>query len=84
MAAQGLIRWKKVLQDCLEPWVIKRSAAVAAVVGTALNLIHHYDALLGGGLTADVLVRVALTYLIPYLVSTHGQITGCARRQARE
>lgn len=48
---------------------------VSLVVGTVLNLINNYEALVGTGLDADAVLKIALTCLVPYLVSTHGQVT---------
>jgi hypothetical protein len=47
---------------------------VAVVVGTLLNLINHYDVLFGAPLTRAAVIQIALTYLVPYFVSTHGQV----------
>ncbi|MEO5766253.1 MAG: nitrate/nitrite transporter NrtS [Casimicrobiaceae bacterium] len=47
---------------------------VALVVGTVLNLINHFDLLLGAPVTATSLIQMALTYSVPYMVSTHAQI----------
>ncbi|SMF84022.1 hypothetical protein SAMN06265365_1662 [Tistlia consotensis] len=61
-----------VLRMCLSDGVPKRSAIVALVVGTILNLINQGDALLAGG---DIdLVKVALTFLVPYGVATYGAV----------
>lgn len=49
---------------------------VSLVVGTILNLINHFDLLLGTPLTQMTLIQVALTYVVPYCVSTHGQVFG--------
>ena len=56
-----------------------RSLRVAVVVGTALNLINQGDALLGGG--ALNWWKLALTYAMPYAVSTYGAV---ALRLAQE
>ena len=50
-----------------------RAGVVALVVGTLLNLINQGDAVFGGG-DVDYL-KLALTYLVPFLVSTHGAMT---------
>lgn len=50
--------------------VVANSLAVAAVVGTALNLINQGDRLLSG--TALDLGKLAMTYVVPFLVSTYG------------
>ena len=49
---------------------IRRSLAVALVVGTALNLINQGDALLAG--RAPVLWKLLLTYFVPYAVASYG------------
>jgi hypothetical protein len=50
-----------------------RSFVVAIVVGTILNLINQGDALFG---SAPVnWVKVVLTYLVPYAVSTYGTVS---------
>ena len=49
---------------------VRRSAAVAAVIGTLLNLINQGDALLGGG---DVVIwKLLLTYFVPFAVASYG------------
>lgn len=49
-----------------------RALAVAFLVGTILNLINQGDALFAG----DALnwSKLILTYLVPYVVSTHGAV----------
>ena len=53
--------------------VPRRSAIVAAVVGTVLNLINQGDAILAGGSVSWL--KVALTYAVPYCVSTYGAVS---------
>ena len=53
--------------------ICTRACAVAVVVGTLLNLINQGDAIFGGG--AVNYLKLALTYLVPFLVSTHGALT---------
>jgi hypothetical protein len=50
-----------------------RSGCVALVVGTILNLINQGDALLGT--TSINWIKVLLTYLVPYAVSTYGAVS---------
>lgn len=53
--------------------VVTTALRVALVVGTVLTLINQGDALFGEG---DVnVLKAALTYVVPYLVSTHGAVT---------
>jgi len=63
-------------QRCKDPRVIALAIKVALVVGTILNVINHFDLLLGAPLTQMTAIQVALTYIVPYCVSTHGQVFG--------
>ena len=49
---------------------VRRSLIVAVVVGTALNLINQGPEMLGG--RWPVLWKLALTYLVPFLVASYG------------
>ena len=53
--------------------VPRRAATVALVVGTILNTINQGDALVTGR-PLDWL-KLCLTFLVPYCVSTHGAVT---------
>jgi hypothetical protein len=55
------------------PEVVRRAIKVALVVGTALTLINQGDRLIAG--MAPGWIKMALTYLVPYCVSTHGAVT---------
>jgi hypothetical protein len=46
---------------------------VAVVVGTILNLINQGDALFGQG--PINWIKIVLTYLVPYAVSTYGAVS---------
>lgn len=55
---------------------------VAIVVGFALNAINQGDVLFSG---ADLNVAKALlTFLVPYLVSTHGAVSARLRHAKRQ
>lgn len=62
--------------DWINPRVITRSFLVAVVVGTILNLINHYDLFFGATLSISTAIKIVLTYIVPYFVSTHGQVCG--------
>lgn len=55
--------------------VVRRALACAVVVGTILIAINHGDALLRGEITTDRLLRLALTLLVPYCVSTYSSVS---------
>ena len=65
--------WRLALAYATSNGVPRRSFLVALVVGSVLNLINQGDALVGGG--AVDLLKVALTYCVPYAVSTYGAVT---------
>jgi hypothetical protein len=60
--------------------VVSLALKVAFVVGTILNVINHFDLLLGTALTEGTLLQIGLTYVVPYCVSTHGQVFGGRQR----
>lgn len=60
------------LRLALSNGIPRRSAIVAAIVGTVLNLINQGDVILNDG-TFDV-VKAALTYCVPYCVATYGAV----------
>jgi hypothetical protein len=61
-----------IISLATRPRVIKSSLVVAIVVGTILNLINQGDAAANGH--ALVLWKMALTYCVPYCVSTYGAV----------
>lgn len=65
--------WKMACRCAAANGVPRRSFAVALVVGTILNLINQGDAILG---TAPInWLKLALTYVVPYAVSTYGAVS---------
>jgi hypothetical protein len=60
-------RWLAVAR---ERAVVLRACKFAAVVGVVLIAINHGDALLAGELDARRLLKMGLTVLVPYVVST--------------
>ncbi len=61
-----------------KPEVVVRAIKVALIVGTALTLINQGDRLIAG--MAPNWIKMVLTYLIPYCVSTHGAVTAMRDR----
>ena len=51
----------------------RRATWVALVFGTLLNLINQGDAILGDA--SINWTKIALTYLVPYAVSTYGAVS---------
>ena len=53
---------------------VRRALGVAATVGSVLIVINHGDAILRGDLSPGRLLRMALTALVPYCVSTYSSV----------
>ncbi len=54
--------------------VVARSTRVALLVGTILALINHGDRLLAMDLDGEAALKILLTYLVPYCVSTWASV----------
>jgi hypothetical protein len=65
--------WRKVCHYALTGGVPRRSFIAAVVVGTVLNLINQGDALFAG--RHIDWIKAALTYLVPYFVTTYGAVS---------
>lgn len=50
--------------------VLHRSLGMAVVVGSLLTLINQGDILLRGQVTTLVVLKICLTYVVPFCVST--------------
>ena len=64
------------LARCLAPATVKMALRVSLVIGSLLNLLNHFDLFLGTPLTPTLCAQIVLTYMVPYCVSTHGQVWG--------
>jgi len=56
------------------PAMLRRSAAVAVVIGSVLTAINQGDALLAGQWSAALAWKIPLTYLVPFAVATWGAL----------
>jgi len=65
----------------LTPSVVKRGLLYAVVVGSILIAINHSDAILRGDVGTGRAWRMALTVLVPYIVSTLSSV-GAMRKTA--
>lgn len=64
----------------LESDTIICSFRAALIIGTLLGLINHGQALLSGQFTPSELVPLLVTYLVPFCVTTYGQVQGKRQR----
>ena len=54
--------------------IVVRAGKVALLVGSALVIINQGDVLLGGDWTLQLAGKIALTYCVPYAVSTYASV----------
>jgi hypothetical protein len=54
--------------------VVRRALAMSAVVGALLISINHGDALLRGDVDVRRLLKMVLTLVVPYCVSTYSSV----------
>lgn len=62
------------LRLAARPSVVRRALRTAAVIGTLLIVINHGDALLHGHIDAPRMLKMSLTVLVPYWVSTSSSV----------
>jgi hypothetical protein len=67
------MNWRAARECAMSTGVVRRSLAVALVVGSVLNLINQGHALLTGG-PVDW-VKFCLNFAVPYCVSTYGAVS---------
>jgi len=60
--------------------VVHRSFRVAGLVGTILTLINYWDRLVPYTLDATAYTKIALTYCVPYCVSTYASVSATLAR----
>jgi len=63
--------------------VVVRALKFAVVVGAVLIAINHGDALLRGEIDAGRLLKMGLTVLVPYTVSTLSSVGAILEHRAR-
>jgi hypothetical protein len=64
--------WAEAVRVVCYPAHLRKTVAVAAVVGTVLFAINHLDVVVRGQANAVVWLKMALTYLVPFTVSNYG------------
>jgi thiamine transporter ThiT len=72
------------LKLALSPMVRNRAFKVALVVGCIIGLINYGDRMIMGTISAIDIVKILLTFLVPYSVSTYsavGALQEAARKQ---
>lgn len=69
--------WLRLASD---PSVVKRACRYAVCVGALLITINHGDAFLRGDISTARLLRIVLTVMVPYAVSTASSVSAIRER----
>lgn len=72
--------WGEVPGIVTAPANLKRSAAIALVIGTVFVAMNQLEPILSGYATFVVWLKVGLTYLTPLCVSNLGVLSATYRR----
>lgn len=64
----------------LEKSVALRALRIAIVVGIVLAALNHGDRILAGTLDGSTLLKITLTFLVPYCVSTYSSVLAVRER----
>ena len=65
-------------------YVVRRATRIALVVGVVIALINHGDRMVGGSMDAMAWLKCALTFLVPYSVSTYSAVQAVRERARSE
>jgi hypothetical protein len=65
---------KEWFQLASQPSVVKRAFKYALIVGFILIAINDSDAILSGQITRSLLIKMLLTVMVPYGVSTFSSV----------
>jgi hypothetical protein len=67
---------RSALAYCARPEHLRRTLRIALVVGIVLTAINQLDVILRGDATAVTFVKCALNFVVPFIVSNLGLLSG--------
>ena len=70
------------LATCRQPSNLRRTLTIALIVGCTLSIINQGDVIVHGDATGATVLKVCLNFVVPFVVSNLGVLTG--DRTARE
>jgi hypothetical protein len=65
---------------CLQRRNLRRTLRIAAIVGVILTLINQGSVIAAGDATTATWIRCALNFVVPFVVSNAGLLSGRASR----
>jgi hypothetical protein len=75
---------RAALAYCARPEHLRRTLRIALVVGIVLTAINQLDVILRGDATAITFVKCGLNFVVPFIVSNLGLLSGRSSRAQRE
>lgn len=67
-----------------EPGVVRRAAKLALIVGTIIGAINYGDRAIAGDIVTRDLLKILLTYAVPYCVSTWSAVQAIRAMRAMQ
>lgn len=67
------------VEICCARETLRRTARIAAVVGLVLTGINEGDSLIHGHVSGATEIKMALNFLVPFIVSNLGVLAGTRR-----
>ncbi len=68
--------WRGALAYCWRPQHLRRTLRIALVVGIVLTAINQLDVILRGDTTATTWIKCGLNFVVPFVVSNLGLLSG--------
>lgn len=65
----------RVFKPCAQPRHLRRTLTIALIVGSWLTLFNQGEVLASGQLNSELLLKVFLNYLTPFVVANFGLIS---------
>ena len=72
---------KRTLALASEPSIVKRGLKYAVIVGSILVSINHGDRVLHGTISTYQWCQIALTYAVPYVVSSLSSVQAILKNE---
>lgn len=72
--------WREACRVLVYRRHLRATIRIALIVGTVRFTINQLDVVLAGDATAKTWIKSGVTYLVPFVVSNLGVLTGTRRR----
>src|SRR5712691_3914738 len=72
----GSSRVREALSYCARREHLRRTVRIALVVGVILTIINQLDVLLSGAATTVTVLKCGLNFIVPFVVSNLGLLSG--------